>query len=72
LIYFFNRHWSLGINADYKYAPLRSSGVTLDCPYWYYANSGGPKQFGVLTVQIPSRTYDLGGPGIGLHFGFHF
>jgi hypothetical protein len=72
LIYFFNRHWSLGINADYKYVPLRCFGVTIDCPYWYYAHSGGSMQFDALTVHIPSHTYNLGGPGIGLHFGFHF
>lgn len=71
LLYFFNPHWSLGIYADYKYVPFRCGGFFIDCPYWYYAYSGAPISFETLHVDIASRTYNLGGPGIGLNFGFH-
>ncbi|HUU04607.1 MAG TPA: hypothetical protein VMZ49_01900 [Patescibacteria group bacterium] len=72
LMHFFNPQWSLGISADYKYVPLRCGGYAIDCPYWYYAYHGGPMQFDALTVDVASRTYNLGGWRIGLLFGFHF
>lgn len=74
-IHFFNPHWSLGINADYKYVPVHSGGFALDCPYSYYdasPASGGSMRYDVLRVDIPSRNYNFGGLGIGVHFGFHF
>jgi hypothetical protein len=74
-IHFFNPHWSLGINADYKYVPVHIGGFALDCPYSYYdasPASGGSIRYDVLRVDIPSRNYNFGGLGIGVHFGFHF
>ncbi len=75
LVYFFNPHWSLGVNAAYKYIPVRCSGFSIDCPYSYYdaaPSDGGSLIYDSLRVDIPSRKYNLGGLGIGFHFGWHF
>jgi len=74
-IHFFNPHWSLGINVDYKYVPVHIGGFALDCPYSYYdasPDSGGSMRYDALHVDIPSRNYNLGGLGVGVNFGFHF
>jgi len=75
MIYFFNRHWTLGFNADYKYVPVKISGFPIDCYYWYYDAapfSGGQMRHEALRVDIPDRTWKFGGFGFGLNFGFHF
>ncbi|MCX6566550.1 MAG: hypothetical protein NTW38_09065 [Candidatus Aminicenantes bacterium] len=75
LIFLFNPHWSLGINADYKYVPINCGGFVIDCPYYYYdasPSSGGSLIFDALHINIPDRTYNLGGLGVGVHFSYHF
>jgi hypothetical protein len=71
-IHFFNRRWSLGLNAGYKWIPVKTDEIPVDCLYsagWDYAAS--KERYDVLRVAIPARTWNFGGFGVGLHFGLH-
>jgi len=70
LMHFFNQHWSLGINADYKYVPVKTSGFAIDSHYSYWA--AGQEHHEALRVDIPGSTWNLGGFGFGVNFGLHF
>jgi hypothetical protein len=70
--HFFNRRWSLGLNAGYKWIPVKTDRIPVDCAYsvgWDYTAS--QMRHEVLGVVIPARTWNFGGFGVGLHFGFH-
>lgn len=73
LHYFFNRHWSLGLTADYKYAPLSVGATVIQTPYYYYA-SGDPnsgRREDLLAVSLPEQKPNLGGVGFGLSLRLH-
>jgi hypothetical protein len=69
--YFFNPHWSLGLNADFKYVPAAVGGFSIECPYYSY-NVYSTGQYESLRVDVPPKTANLGGWGVGLNFGYHF
>jgi hypothetical protein len=71
LIYFFNKRWTLGINADYKYVPVKTERFPIDCYYYYWDNSY-ERHDEALRVNIPNQTWNLGGLGLGINFGLHF
>ncbi len=71
LIYFSSPNWSLGLSADYKYVPAAIGGFEIDCPYTYYEYGSDPSRESVR-VNVPAKTWNLGGWGVGLHVGYHF
>jgi len=71
LIYFFNPHWSLGLNGDFKYVPVVIGGFAIDCPYLCYEVASAVR-LESLRIDIPAKTSNFGGWGIGLNFGYHF
>lgn len=75
LMHFFNKRVSIGINADYKYVPVKTSGFSINSHYSYFDASpfeGGERRQGALHVDIPERTWNLGGLGFGVSMGLHF
>jgi small nuclear ribonucleoprotein (snRNP)-like protein len=75
LRHFFNKRVSIGVNADYKYVPVKTNGFSINAPYSYYDGpsfEGGERQQGALHVDIPDRTWNLGGLGFGVSMGLHF
>jgi hypothetical protein len=73
LIYFFNKRWTLGINADYKYVPVKTDRFPIDCYYFYWDNLYADEmRHEALHVDMPGKAWNLGGLGFGLNFGFHF
>jgi len=75
LMHFFNKRISIGINADYKYVPVKTSGFSINSHYSYFDAwpfEGGERRHGALHVDIPERTWNLGGLGFGVGMGLHF
>jgi hypothetical protein len=71
-IHFFSRRWSLGVNVNYKWIPVKTNEIPIDCFYaagWDDATSRSRHE--AVHVAIPARTWHFGGLGIGLHFGLH-
>jgi len=71
LIYFSSPNWSLGLSADYKYVSAAAGEFAIDCPYTYYEYGSDPSRESLL-VNVPDKTWNFGGWGIGLHVGYHF
>jgi hypothetical protein len=72
LNYFFNRHWSIGLNADYKYVPVKLSGFQMSGQYAVDYIAGQGNIYESMLVECSGCSIDLGGYAFGLHFGFHF
>ena len=72
LNYYFSRHWSIGLNADYKYIPVKLSGFQMTGQYAADYISGQGFVYESMQVECPGCRIDLGGYSIGMHFGFHF
>jgi hypothetical protein len=72
LNYFFNRHWSIGLNADFKYIPVKLPGFQMTGQYPVDYISGQGFVYESLQVECSGCRIDLGGYAIGMHFGFHF
>ncbi len=70
--YYFNRHWSIGLNIDYKYIPVKVEAFQLT---GYYA-VGYDQEFNTIyssmIIDFPGERVNFGGFGIGMNFGFHF
>jgi hypothetical protein len=75
VVHFFNRHWSVGLNVDFKYMPVDLGDFTIESYYSYRDDSlfqSGRYRTETVYVDIPARTMNLGGFGFGLSMGFHF
>ncbi len=75
LRHFFNKRVSIGVNAHYKYVPVKTNGFSINAPYSYYDGpsfEGGELRQGALHVDIPERTWNPGGRGFGVIMGLHF
>lgn len=75
MMHFINKNISIGLNADYKYAMVKTNGFSINAPYSYYDGppfEGGERRQGALHVDIPERTWNLGGLGFGVSMGMHF
>jgi hypothetical protein len=70
--YFFNRNWSFGLNADYKFVPIKLSGFQMRGEYaaGYFPDQG--YVYETMPVECAGCRIDLGGYSIGLHLGYHF
>jgi hypothetical protein len=70
--YYFNRHWSIGLNIDYKYIPVKVEAFQLT---GYYA-VGYDQEFNTIyssmIIDFPGERVNFGGFGTGINFGFHF
>ena len=69
--YFFNRTWSLGLTADYKYLPLKIEAAGIRSAYSYYPSSGGDVRIESLYVSLPEQNLNLGGFSFGLSLRIH-
>jgi hypothetical protein len=71
-IRFLTRRWSLGLNAGYRWIPVKTDDVPVDCPVSGAWNDPvEPARVNSVHVIIPGGTWNFGGFGIGLHFGLH-
>jgi hypothetical protein len=75
LMHFFSNKWSVGVHADYKWVTVKSDRFSLNSYYSYWDAphfQGGELRYEVSVVEIPKRTWNLGGFGYGINLGFHF
>jgi hypothetical protein len=75
LMHFFSNKWSVGVHADYKWVTAKSDRFSLNSYYSYWDAphfQGGELRYEVSVVEIPKRTWNLGGFGYGINLGFHF
>ena len=70
-IYYFNRHWSLGLGAEYRYAPVKLESFRLVGSY-YDLDELGELIESTMCVNVPSHRANSGGFRLGLTAGFHF
>lgn len=70
-IYYFNRYWSLGFGAEYRYAPVKVESFRLVGSY-YDLDEFGDLTESTMPVNVPSHTANSGGFRFGLSAGFHF
>lgn len=68
--YYFNRHWSFGVNAEYKYAPTKIKAFQLT---GYYDDLDEQNNLIVssMLIDIPGHKVNFGGFGFGINFGLH-
>jgi len=69
--YFFNRHWSLGLSGEYRYAPVKVAACQLDGSY-YDLDESKNLIVSTVSIDIPGHTVNSGGFRFGLNAGFHF
>lgn len=71
LNYYFNRHWSLGFSAEYRYAPVKVEPFRLN-GFYYDLDEFKNLIESTMPVNIPGHTVNSGGFRFGLNAGFHF
>jgi hypothetical protein len=69
--FYYNRKVSIGINAEYRYVPVKIEDFQLVASYGYGMN-GEYKQLHSSTLGFSERSVNFGGFGIGISLGFHF
>ncbi len=70
-IYYFSRYLSLGLGAEYRYAPVKVESFRLVGVY-YDLDEFGELTESTMPVNVPSHTANSGGFRFGLTAGFHF
>jgi hypothetical protein len=70
-IYYFNRYWSMGFGAEYRYAPVKVESFRLVGSY-YDLDEFGELIESTMFVNVPSHRANSGGFRFGLTAGFHF
>jgi hypothetical protein len=71
LNYYFNRHWSLGFSAEYRYAPVKVEPFRLT-GFYYDLDEFKNLIESTMPVNVPGHTVNSGGFRFGLNAGFHF
>jgi hypothetical protein len=69
--YYFNRHWSIGLNLDYKYVPVKIESFQLT-GYYYDRDAQNNRKLRSMIIDFPENKVNFGGLGFGVNFGFHF
>jgi hypothetical protein len=70
--YYFTRYWSIGVNAEYRYAsPLKVNSFELTGTYLDADENDNIIQSS-MPVVVPEHRVNVGGFGLGIGFGFHF
>jgi hypothetical protein len=69
--YYFNRHWSIGVNIDYKYIPYKMKAFQLRGGYHYWKDSYNLLHDSIL-IDVPAHNVNFGGFGFGINLGLHF
>ena len=70
LNYYFNRHWSLGFSAEYRYVPVKVEPFRLNGSY-YDLDEFGDLIESTIPIDIPGHTVNSSGFRFGLNAGFH-
>jgi hypothetical protein len=68
--YFFNRTLSLGLNVEYRYAPVRVGSFCLQGSY-YDLDENDQLIESAMLVTIPEHRVNSGGFRFGISIGFH-
>ena len=68
--YFFNKHWSLGFGAEYRYVPVKVESCRLTGRY-YDLDEFGDLIESTIPIDIPGHTVNSSGFRFGLNAGFH-
>ena len=71
LNYYFNRYWSLGFSAEYRYAPVKVEPFRLT-GFYYDLDEFKNLIESTMAVNVPGHTVNSGGFRFGLNAGFHF
>lgn len=71
LNYFFNRHWSLGVSAEYRYIPIRIETFQMS-GYYDDLDENSELIESIIVIDLPQYAMNLGGFYYGINFGFHF
>jgi hypothetical protein len=71
LSYYFNRHWSLGFSAEYRYAPVKVEPFRLN-GFYYDLDEFKNLIESTMPVNVPGHTVNSSGFRFGLNAGFHF
>lgn len=69
--YYFNKRWSLGVNAEYRYMPIRVEGTQIT-GYYDDLNEDMELINSFMKIDIPEHNMNLGGFRFGINFGIHF
>jgi hypothetical protein len=70
LNYFFSRTFSLGLNVEYRYAPVRVKSFGLNGLY-YDLDENDQLIESSMSVTVPGHTVNSGGFRLGISIGFH-
>lgn len=70
--YYFNRHWSIGLNIDYKYIPVKVEDFQLTGYYTVGYDEEFNTIYSSMIIDFPGERVNFGGLGFGMNFGFHF
>ncbi|MGB2764622.1 MAG: hypothetical protein WBC02_05650 [Candidatus Aminicenantaceae bacterium] len=70
--YFFNRHWSVGVNIDYKYIPVKIEDFQLTGYYVGDYDEQFNMIYSSMILNFPEKRVSFGGFGFGINFGLHF
>lgn len=69
--YHFKKHFSIGINIEYKYIPVRVEPFQIYASYGYLYN-GEYVRVRSSVINFPEHSVNFGTMGIGLNLGIHF
>ena len=70
--FFFNRHWSIGLNIDYKSIPVKFEAFHLTGQYVVGRDEQFNKIYSSMIIDFPEQKLDFGGYEFGINLGFHF